>query len=87
MHAQDGHLAQEHVVGLVLGGHEHDEDAVKELEALEGGHAHVEEHAEQHRHGDVAEQRRDEHGQADRHEDEHVRDALLPTARPGERPG
>jgi hypothetical protein len=38
------HLSQEHVVGLVFDRHEHDEDAIEELEAFQRRHAHVKEH-------------------------------------------
>jgi len=72
------HLAQEHVVWLILEGHEHDEDAVEELQTFEGGGAHVKEHSEQNRHGDVAKNRGQRHGQTNHQKDHNVGDALLP---------
>ena len=39
-------------IRLVLFGHEKEQNAVKELNAVEGGHAHVQEHTVQDGHGD-----------------------------------
>ena len=77
MRAIRSYLAEESVIRLVLGRHEHDQDPVEELEAFERADTHVEEHSEQHRHGDHSQQGRHQHGQADRSEDEHVRHTVL----------
>lgn len=78
VHSLERHLAQEHVVRLVLKRHEHDEDAVKELQTLQWGDTHVEEHAEQHRHRDVAQHRRQRHWQTNHGKNHDVSRTLLP---------
>lgn len=40
------YLSQKHIVGLVFDGHEHNEDAIKELKAFQWSSAHIEEYAE-----------------------------------------
>jgi hypothetical protein len=54
------HLAQEGVVRLVLCRHEHNQDPVEELQALERRKAHVEEDAEQHGHWNVLQRKNTE---------------------------
>jgi len=71
------HLAQEHIVRLVLGRHEHDKYAIEELQTLERGHAHIKKDAEQNWHGNVTEQRGQQHGAADGQEDQNVGHPLL----------
>lgn len=67
------------MVGLVLGRHEEDEDAIVELHVGQRRRAHEEEDAEQHRHGDVRQNGRHEHRQADHQRNQDQRHSLLPT--------
>ena len=55
MDALGAHMAQVHVVRLVLGWHEPDGDSVHKLHPAQRRHTHVEEDAVQHRHGDELE--------------------------------
>jgi hypothetical protein len=41
-----------HYLRMMLGGHEEEDEAVKELDAVHAGDAHVKEHAEEDREGD-----------------------------------
>ena len=67
-------------VGLVLFGHEEEQNAVKELDAIEGGHAHVEEHPVQHWHGDEFEDKTQFDGDTDGEENQDVRQPLFSNA-------
>ena len=47
MDAVEGHAAQVGPVGLVLLGHEEEQDPLEELDAVQGSHAHLQEDAVQ----------------------------------------
>ena len=59
VHAAQGHRAQEHVVRLVLGRHEDDEDTLDELDADHRADAHEEEDPVEYRHGNHLEIKQD----------------------------
>ena len=72
------YLAQEHVIGLILDRHEHNENAIEELQPLQGAESHVEEHPEQNGHRNVGEQRSQQNRTANHEENQNVGDTLLP---------
>lgn len=73
-----GDVAQVDQVRLVLGGHQHQQQAVHELDTVERRHSHIEEHAIEHRHGDELEDRGHEDGESCEQEHKDPGDSLLP---------
>ena len=71
-------LSKVGIVGLILFGHEKQEDPVVELKPVEGGDAHEEEDAVEDGHGDPAEHGGQEDAHPDQDEHQHGRHALLP---------
>lgn len=70
-------LPKEHIIRLVLDGHEHDEYSVEELQALERRSTHVEKYAEQNRHGNVTQHWGQQHRASDHQENQNVSGSLL----------
>lgn len=75
------YFAQVAVIGLVLGGHEEQQDAVVELHVGQRRRAHEEEDAEKDGHRNVGQNGRHEHRQADHQRDENQSHSLLPAFR------
>lgn len=74
----EAYLSQEGVVWLVLVGHEHNEDSVKELNPLKCSNTHVKEDTEENRHGDFAKDWCHDYRQTNQYKNYNVSQPILP---------
>lgn len=74
----EAYLSQEGVVWLVLVGHEHDEDSVKELNTLESSNTHVQEDTKEYRHGDLTKDWCHDYRQTNHYENDDMTQTILP---------
>ena len=73
----DPYLSQEGVVRLILDWHEHDEDSVKELNALQCSNTHVQEHTKKYRHGNFTKNWCHDYRQSNQTKDDNVSQAVF----------
>lgn len=72
------HLSEESVVRLVLDWHEHDEDTVKELNALQCSDTHIKENTEENCHRNLTQDGCHHNRQPNEDEDGNVSQAVFP---------
>ena len=76
--ATDSYLSQERVIWLILDGHEHDEDSVEQLDALQCSNTHVQEHTKEYGHGDFTKDWCHDYRQSNQSENNDVRQTVFP---------
>lgn len=74
----DPYLSQEGIVWLIFDGHEHNEDSVKQLDALQCSDTHVQEHSKEYCHWDFAKDRCHDYRQSNHYENNDVSQAVFP---------